>query len=111
MQVITKYTIRFAQRTEDLMAAAAACNKALNDVGETFSREAAEDQIFSCRESLRSGLWIEAKEFEVWEAWLDGARSEAETFLVPVGGVHDVAAMGASALGVDVSQELNVARA
>ena len=110
MKTITRYTIRHTQRTEDLMAAAAACNKSLNDAGETFSREAAEDQISSCRESLRSGLWIEEEEFEVWKAWIDGAKSDAETFLVPVGGVHDVAAMGASALGVDVSEALNVAR-
>lgn len=47
---------------------------------------------------------------EVWEAWLDGRRDEAERFLVPEGGTFDVAEAGARALGVEISEELNVAR-
>lgn len=47
---------------------------------------------------------------EVWEAWEDGKRDEAERFLVPLGGTFDVAEAGAAALGVDVSESLNVAR-
>ena len=47
---------------------------------------------------------------EVWEAWEDGRRDEAERFLVPEGGTFDVAQAGARALGVDVSESLNVAR-
>lgn len=47
---------------------------------------------------------------EVWQAWEDGARDEAVEFLVPEHGGVDVAALGAAALGVDVSESLNVAR-
>lgn len=47
---------------------------------------------------------------EVWEAWEDGKRDEAERFLVPLGGTFDVAQAGADALGVEVSEALNVAR-
>lgn len=39
-----------------------------------------------------------------------GQKDEAEMFRVPVGGVHDVSALGADALGVNVSEALNVAR-
>ena len=53
----------------------------------------------------------QAAETETWEAWLDGKRDEAVEFQVPVGGTFDVAAAGAQALGVEVSEELNVARA
>lgn len=47
---------------------------------------------------------------EVWEAWEDGKRDEAQQFLVPEGGFFDVAEAGARALGVEVSESLNVAR-
>lgn len=49
---------------------------------------------------------------EVWTAWEDGARDDAVTFLVPLNGeAFDVADAGAQALGVDVSERLNVERA
>lgn len=47
---------------------------------------------------------------EVWKAWVDGKRDEAVEFLVPEGATFDVAAAGADALGVDVSESLNVQR-
>lgn len=47
---------------------------------------------------------------EVWQAWIDGAREEAVEFLVPLAGTTDVAERGANALGVEVSEELNVDR-
>lgn len=47
---------------------------------------------------------------EVWQAWLDGQKDDAERFFVPLGGTADVAELGANALGVDVSEALNVAR-
>jgi hypothetical protein len=52
-----------------------------------------------------------AIETETWIAWLDGKRDEAVTFEVPLGGTFDVAEAGAAALGVDVSENLNVQRA
>ncbi len=51
-----------------------------------------------------------AEETEEWEAWEDGARDDAVRFIVPAGGVVDIAEAGAAALGVDVSERLNVAR-
>ena len=110
MKNVIEYTIVATSCSEDLMAAAAACNKSLKDIGESTSLEAAEEQISSCRESLRHGLRIEAEAFEVWKAWEDGCQADAEIFCVPVGGTHDVAEMGAAALGVDVSEKLNVSR-
>ena len=48
---------------------------------------------------------------ETWIAWLDGRRDEAVTFEVQLAGAFDVAEAGATALGVDVSENLNVQRA
>lgn len=48
---------------------------------------------------------------ETWVAWLDGKREEAVEFQVPVAGTFDVAFAGATALGIDVCEELNVSRA
>lgn len=47
---------------------------------------------------------------ETWIAWLDGKKGEAVEFEVPLGGTFDVADAGATALGIDVCEELNVAR-
>lgn len=52
----------------------------------------------------------QAAETETWEAWLDGKRDEAVQFEVPLTGTYDVAEAGASALCIDVCEELNVAR-
>jgi predicted component of type VI protein secretion system len=46
---------------------------------------------------------------ETYEAWIDGAREDAVRFEVSPG--EDVVAAGASALDVEVSESLNVARA
>ena len=46
--------------------------------------------------------------FQIWEAWLDGQRDNAVTFIVPTSGSIDVAEAGAEALGVDVCPALNV---
>jgi hypothetical protein len=48
-------------------------------------------------------------ETEVWLAWIDGKKDEAVEFVVPLIGC-DVAQAGADALGIDVCEELNVAR-
>ena len=47
---------------------------------------------------------------ETWEAWVDGKRDEAVQFEAPVGGACDIAEAGAAALGIEVCEELNVAR-
>ncbi len=51
-----------------------------------------------------------AAETETWEAWIDGKRDEAVQFEAPVGGTFDIAEAAAAALGIDVCEELNVAR-
>lgn len=48
--------------------------------------------------------------YEAWEAWEDGKRDESVIFLVPIGGTYDIASAGAEALGVDVSEYLNVSK-
>lgn len=110
MKTITEYTIVPTSRSADLRAAADECNRKLMDAGDNNSLGCAQAQIAECAACLRDGLRIDAQEFEIWQAWLDGKKDEAEMFRVPVGGVHDVAALGADALGVDVSEALNVAR-
>jgi len=48
---------------------------------------------------------------EVWKAWEDeDGESGAVKFLVPVGQMVDVAALGAYVLGVDLSTSINVKR-
>ena len=49
-------------------------------------------------------------ETETWEAWLNGKRDEAVQFEAPIGGTFDIAEAGAAALGIEVCEELNVAR-
>ena len=107
----TEYTVVATDRSVDARAAADACNLELMTQCETTSLEAAEAQISSCAECLRDALKITSEDFEVWEAWLDGQRDDAVEFLVPMEGTADVAEMGASALGVGVSEALNVSRA
>lgn len=106
----TEYTIRPTVLTVDTRAAADACNRELMAAGDTYSREAAEEKIKECAPSLREWLTIEAEDVEAWEAWEDGARDDAVRFIIPAGGVVDIAEAGAAALGVDVSERLNVDR-
>lgn len=49
-------------------------------------------------------------ETETWIAWIDGDKENAVEFEVPLGDTYDVASAGADALGVELSEELNVAR-
>lgn len=108
----TEYTIVATVKTVDTRAAADACNRSLMASGDNFDRAAAEQQIAECHPSLRDWLAIESAEIEIWHAWEDGAEGDKVEFLVPLdGAAHDVAALGASALGVDVSETLNVERA
>ena len=105
----TEYTIRPTVLTVDTRAAADACNRELMAAGDTYSREAAGEKIKECAVSLRDALKIESADYEVWRAWEDGEKDDAVEFLVPLDGkAHDVADIGASALGVDVSERLNV---
>ena len=86
----TQYTIRPTVLTTDTRAAADACNRELASAGDASDRRAVEEKLAECAPSLREWLTIDAEEIEAWEAWEDGARDEA--------------------LGVDVSEQLNVAR-
>ena len=109
-KAMIQYTIRPTVMTVDTRAAADACNRELMAAGDTYSREAAEEKIKECAPSLREWLTIEAEDVEAWEAWEDGARDDAVRFIIPAGGVVDIAEAGAAALGVDVSERLNVDR-
>ena len=51
-----------------------------------------------------------ATEVEAWTAWVDGDKIGAVEFFAPVGGTFDIAEAGAAALGVEVSEQLNVSR-
>ena len=106
----TQYTIRPSVLTVDTRAAADACNRELASAGDTFDRSAVEKKLDECALSLREWLTVDAEDVEAWEAWEDGARDDAVRFIVPAGGVVDIAEVGAAALGVDVSERLNVAR-
>ena len=106
----TEYTIRPTVLTADTRAAADACNRELASAGDTFDRRSVEKKLAECAPGLREWLTIESEEVEAWEAWEDGARDDAVRFIVPAGGVVDIAEAGAAALGVDVSERLNVAR-
>ena len=105
-----QYTIRPSVLTVDTRAAADACNRELASSGNTFDRSAVEKKLDECALSLREWLTVDAEDVEAWEAWEDGARDDAVRFIVPAGGVVDIAEAGAAALGVDVSERLNVAR-
>ena len=110
MTIRTEYTVRSIDNSVDARAAADACNRELMAAGDTYSRDAVEEKIKECAPSLRELLTIEAEDVEAWEAWEDGARDDAVRFIIPAGGVVDIAEAGAAALGVDVSERLNVAR-
>ena len=105
----TEYTIRPTVLTVDARAAADACNRELMAAGDTYSLQAAQEKVEECAVSLRDALKIEGTDYEVWRAWEDGEKDDAVEFLVPLDGkTHDVADIGADALGVDVSERLNV---
>ena len=38
---------------------------------------------------------LESETLEVWQAWLDGDKDNAEFFFVPVAGTHDVGELAA----------------
>jgi hypothetical protein len=75
---------------------------------------AAAEAIAACMEDAGAGEAspedFTAVEGEAWEAWEDGKRVEAADFFVPFGRSFDVAEAeaGANALGVEVSESLNV---
>ena len=109
MTIRTEYTVRAIDNSVDARAAADACNLELMAAGDTYSLQAAEEKVEECAVSLRDALKIESADYEVWRAWEDGEKDGAVEFLVPLDGkAHDVADIGASALGVDVSERLNV---
>lgn len=47
---------------------------------------------------------------EVWKAWIDGCEDDAVLFNVPECDSVDIAEAGAAALGVEISEALNVQR-
>ena len=107
--IYTQYTIVATDSSPDVRAAADACNRELAAAGDTADLSAAEAQIAECHPALREALRIDSQEWEIWEAWEDGA-AERESFRVEAGAAADIAEEAARALGVEVSERLNVRR-
>lgn len=93
-----------------------------SDDAEIFGRDAY--NVFATRNEANAALadlqamWPDAEmrvrvddTLELWIAWMGGHRGDGVEFTIPIGAECDVAAAGAAALGVDVCDELNVARA
>lgn len=59
---------------------------------------------------LEQGSDLVAVEVEEWVAWEDGRKDDAVSFFAAAAGTLDIAEAGARALGVDVSESLNVSR-
>lgn len=105
----TDYTIVATNSSLDVRAAADACNRELMAAGETHDLRAVEEKIRECHPALREALRIDSREWEIWEAWEDGA-AERESFRVEAGAEVDIKQEAAWALGVEVSERLNVRR-
>ena len=106
----TEYTIIATDNSVDARAAADACNRELMEAGDTADLRAVEQKISECHPALRDTLRIESQEWDEWEAWEDGS-TERETFRVLQDGQPlDIAEAAARALGVEVSERLNMRR-
>ena len=99
----------FGDVYENLADAEKALEEAIAE-GQAFNDEYAQECADAGCEVPRAADFFSIVEGEAWDAWEDGARDDAVRFIVPAGGGVDIAEAGAAALGVDVSEQLNVAR-
>ena len=81
------------------------------DARDLCAQDAGYESEFDMSMELGKPSALVAVEVEEWIAWVDENREEVASFHAPVGGTCDIASMGADALGVDVSETLNVTRA
>jgi hypothetical protein len=70
--------------------------------------EAGYNSRANAEEAMGRESQLVAVEVEAWEAWEDGG--ERVKFFAAMGGTLDIAQAGAAALGVDVTEALNVER-
>ena len=109
-KTVTFYRVVAINDNTDAATAATYINTRAQGCGWHDEESTMRDEIASCAESIRADLVLESETLEVWQAWLDGDKDNAEMFFVPESGDHDVAEMAASALGCDVCAELNMER-
>lgn len=109
-KTVTFYRVVAINGNTDAATAATYINTRAQCCGWHDEERTVRDEVASCAESIRADLIIESDTFDVWQAWLDGDKINAECFFVPQSGVHDVAELAAAALGCDVCAELNMER-
>lgn len=109
-KTVTFYRVVAINGNTDAASAATDINTRAQGCGWHDEESTMREEIASCAESIRSYLVQETETFEVWQAWIDGNKDNAECFFVPVAGTHDVAELAASALGCDVGVDLNMER-
>lgn len=86
---------------------AASCEQAARDL---CARDAGYKDEADMVDQLEQASELVAVEVEEWAAWEDGEKDGAVSFFAPSSGTFDIAEAGARALGVDVSESLNVSR-
>lgn len=74
------------------------------------AREAGYKDEADMVDQLEQASELVAVEVEEWAAWEDGKKDDAVSFFAAASGTLDIAEAGARALGVDVSESLNVSR-
>lgn len=109
-KTVTFYRVVAINGNTDAATAATDINTRAECCGWSDDERTMSDEVASCAESIRADLVIESYTFEVWQAWLDGDKDNAEMLFVPLAGVLDVAELAASALGCDVCAELKMER-
>lgn len=106
-KIVTFYSVASTAGNSDAAAAAHDINTRAEGCGWNDDERTMREEIASCAESIRANLVLQSEVFEVWQAWLDGDKLNAECFYVQQAGMHDVAELAAKAVGCDVCPELN----
>lgn len=109
-KTVTFYRVVAINGNTDAASAATNINTRAHGCGWHDEERTMREEIALCADSIRADLELESETFEVWQAWIDGDKDNAEMFFVPKAGSHDVATLAANALGCDVCSELNMER-
>ena len=109
-KTVTFFSVAAINGNADAAAAAHNINTRAQGCGWNDEESTMRDEIASCADSIRADLVLESETVEVWQAWLDGEKQNAEMFFVPQSGGHDIAELAAAAVGRDVCAELNMER-
>ena len=84
-KTVTFYRVVAINGNTDAASAATDINTRAQGCGWHDEESTMRDEIASCAESIRADLVLESETVEVWQAWLDGDKDNAECFFVPVG--------------------------